>query len=488
MRISNLMYSIRWRFVIIYLVLTAIVLGLVGNMVFSLVEDYFVTQRINDEMKSVNTVAVKVAPYVETSDSQYIFNILSEGSEAGGGRFLVLNNSGIVQADSFSTMNGIFLDYNEVKDIIFGHKSNSYGLHKIKNKEGNGEIWAIYYAVAIRSNNESIGVLLYSSSVQDLYVSINNLRLNMLFIYLVGCAVIIIVSIFSTNTIIKPVQSLTDAANKISAGDFSARVHIGGKSEIARFGNTFNMMCDKIQDVDMQRSEFVSNASHELKTPLASMKILVESILYQDNVEEKYYKEFLGDINSEIDRMTGLVEDLLLISKMDSDIAVLHNESNDISQIIKKIVTSLKLVAERKNVAVNNFATEECVVWCDYSKVYQAIYNLVENAIKYSKNNGNVKITLSKNNEEICVSVSDDGIGIPQANLPHIFERFYRVNKARDRESGGNGLGLHIVQKIALMHGGRVEVVSKEGEGSTFMLYLPLNFPANEENSHEKQS
>ncbi len=443
----------------------------------SLVENYLITQRIDDTKKDVRSISVQVAPYLVQSDATEMYNIVSQSSQDLGGRMLVLNDSGIVQTDSFSAMNGMHRTENEVYDILYGKNSTSYGFHKIPDNSGDGYFWAIYCTASVINNGKTIGVVLYSSSIQNVVQETENLRLQMLWIYLIACVIIFLCSMFMTNIVTKPVQQLTNAAIKISNGDLGSRTHIKGRNELAELGRTFNMMSDRLQNMDKQRSEFVSDASHELKTPLASMKILVESLLYQDHVDEGVYKEFLADINGEIDRLTGLITDLLLLSKMDEESMGLNVERIDLVSLVKKSVNALLPIASMRKITVDLETPDDLVMECDALKVRQALNNLIENAIKYSYDNGYVDVRVKRIGQEAQVTIADKGVGMDTEHLVHIFERFYRVDKARARDTGGTGLGLYIVRRIALLHGGRVEVSSKDGIGSTFTLVLPVNQP-----------
>ncbi len=483
LRPNKLLYSIRWRFVIIYLLLVAIVFGIISVAVSSIVSNYMLDQRMRDQLKRVSSISVQAAPYLEQADATELYNIVTKSYKDIGGRMLILNDSGIVQTDSFSELNGIRLSLNEIDDILYGQNASSFGYHKIEEQPGGASFWALYCAAPIISNGSVIGVVLYSSYIQDVVDAMEGLQIRMLWIYVLACVIIIISSMILTRFITKPVKQLTDVALKISAGDLKSRAKIKGKSEIAELGQTFNMMCDRLQNIDQQRSEFVSDASHELKTPLASMKILVESLLYQDHVQEEVYKEFLSDINGEIDRLNSLITDLLLLSKMDSDILAINIERVLVKGLINKCVAALKPIAHKRGVTVRmHMADESLEVSCDPLKLRQAVNNLIENAIKYSKENGHVDISVARQGQELSISIEDDGVGMKEEHLHHIFERFYRVDKARSRETGGTGLGLHIVRRIALMHGGRVEVTSREGVGSKFTLILPLA-PARSEES-----
>ncbi|MEG0593934.1 MAG: HAMP domain-containing sensor histidine kinase [Christensenella sp.] len=472
LRTNKLLYSIKWQFAIIYLILVAIVFGLILAAVSSLVGQYLVGQRIASLTKDANSTAVQVAPYLSDYDANAMYDIAVKNSNDSGGRFLVLNSSGIVEVDSFSNLNGVKLSEREVNDILYGQNSSSYGFHAIDNAEG--DFWAVYCTSSIIHNGEMIGAVLYSSSIQDVVVATNMLQSRMLWIFVLACGIIIVTSLSMTNLITKPIQKLTEVAIKISTGDLSQRANIKGRSEMAELAQTFDMMCGKIQNLDQQRSEFVSDASHELKTPLASMKILVESMLYQDSVPEEVYKDFLSDINNEIDRMNRLITDLLLLSKMDSDIVTINLETVRISSVVNKCMSALEPIASERNITLKTDLTDDFEIECDPLKLRQALNNLIENAIKYTGDDGHVSVSTKHHGGEGAVRIEDDGVGMSEDHLEHIFERFYRVDKARSRETGGTGLGLHIVRRIALMHGGRVDVQSTEGAGSVFTLVLPL--------------
>ncbi len=469
-------YSIRWRFVLIYLLLIAIALGVVSVAVSSVMGNYILEQRVGDQQKSVDSIAVQVAPYLDQSDASGLYQVAVNNYQNVEGRMLVLNSSGIVQTDSFSELNGTRLSISEVNDILYGQNSSSFGYHQIYDEAEDSHFWSLYCSSSVVSDGSVIGVVLSSVYIQDAVDAIDGVQQQMLMIYIVACLGIIILGMIFSNFVTKPVVQLTDAALKISAGDLKSRVNIKGKNEIAELGQTFNMMCGRLENIDRQRSEFVSDASHELKTPLASMKILVESLLYQDGVQEEVYKDFLSDINGEIDRLNDLITDLLLISKMDSDIMTMHLETVSIKEIITKCVAVLNPIAQTKDIEVTmQLQDDPLIIEGDALKLRQAFNNLVENAIKYTKNGGHVLLSSAKQGHEIIVKIEDDGVGMSEEHLPHIFDRFYRVDKARSRETGGTGLGLHIVRRIALLHGGRVEVSSSKGVGSTFTIIFPIN-------------
>ena len=281
-------------------------------------------------------------------------------------------------------------------------------------------------------------------------------------------------SLVFSGYIAKPIKELKTVAVSISKGNLRQRIKVTGKNEISELAGTFNTMSEKLENTDRKRSEFVSNASHELKTPLSSMKILIESLLYQDGVDEKIYKEFLTDINGEIDRLNQIISGLLTLAKTDSEAEALVLDTILLSELVYKSVSALKPIAKDKGVKLDYHVSNDLEIECDALKVMQAVINLVENAIKYTDKGGHVRVTLQRSGQNAAIVVKDNGCGISQEDIGHLFDRFYRVDYARARDTGGSGLGLHISRKIALLHGGNIDVKSVEGKGSVFTLYLPL--------------
>jgi two-component system, OmpR family, sensor kinase len=472
-RINNILYSIRWRFVFIYLFVAAATFAAVTLAVAFFGEDYLVKMRVSEQLKETDSVAVSIAPYLYSSNAKKMYDLTEEASKKYGGRFLILNKSGIVQVDSFSMLNGQKLEHKEISDVLLGPGDTSYGFHRIANGEG-GETYIVYYTTAIVYNSDTIGAVLYSDGVQDVVDTTKSFIQVLAVISGSACILLLLISLMFSGYITRPINELKYVALSISRGNLRQRIKVSGKSEIAMLADTFNTMSEKLENMDRHRSEFVSNASHELKTPLSSMKILTESLLYQDGVSEKIYKEFLTDINKEIDRMSETITGLLTLAKTDSEADALVINKILLSELVYKSVVALRPIANGKKVALTYAVVNDIETHCDALKVMQAVMNLIDNAIKYTDKGGHVWVTLQKTGTDAAIIVKDDGCGIPEKETPYIFDRFYRVDKARSRDTGGSGLGLNISQKIALLHGGRIDVQSEEGKGSTFTLYLPI--------------
>ena len=233
-------------------------------------------------------------------------------------------------------------------------------------------------------------------------------------------------------------------------------------------------MSDRLGQLDKSRNQFVSNASHELKTPLSTMKILIETILYQDPLDPGMTKEFLNDVNKEIDRLNRIVSDLLTLVNIDSGGMKLNAAELDIRDLLLEQVKRLAPLARENGIELDCAAREAVEVFGDSLKLQQVLYNVIDNAIKYTPRGGEVHAELTRSGKRAIIRISDSGIGIPAADLPHIFDRFYRVDKARSRATGGTGLGLSIVKQIVQLHGGTITATSEENAGSAFTIDLPI--------------
>ena len=244
-------------------------------------------------------------------------------------------------------------------------------------------------------------------------------------------------------------------------------------SEIEQISEAFHKMLGKIQALDASRQEFVSNVSHELKTPITSMKVLADSLLSQENVPNELYKEFMVDIAEEIDRESKIISDLLSLVKLEKSSADLNITSVNINELLELILKRLRPIAAKRNIELVLESFRPVTAEVDEVKLTLALSNLVENAIKYNKDDGWVRVFLNADHKYFYVKV---GIGIPENVKDLVFDRFYRVDKARSRETGGTGLGLAITKSIVIMHDGAIKLYSKENEGTTFTVRIPLTY------------
>ena len=330
------------------------------------------------------------------------------------------------------------------------------------------------YASPIYAGGQLTGVLVYISGVQEIYESLRDIQIRILLWLVVVAAAVLLVNIFVLRTITRPIAELNEGISRMSRGDLSARVNVRGRNEFAGLASAFNSMSERLEQLDNSRNQFVSNASHELKTPLSTMKILIETLLYQDPVDPGMTKEFLTDVNKEIDRLNRIVSDLLTLVNIDSGAMKLKLEDLDIAALMQEQVRRLSPLARENGIELECASGAPLTVNGDMLKLQQVIYNVIDNAIKYTPRGGEVHCSVSRSGKMAVLRIADTGEGIPADDLPHIFDRFYRVDKARSRETGGTGLGLSIVKQIVLSHGGTITPESTLGKGTTFTIQLPL--------------
>ena len=333
----------------------------------------------------------------------------------------------------------------------------------------------MYFAVPVfYEDNERVGAVLMISSVEDIFESLADIRSRILqYSLLVGLAIIVLIFVIS-HQLIAPVKRMLRVVQKMATGQLDQRVTIRGGDEYAIWGDAVNTMSEKLEKVERTREEFVSNVSHELKTPLSSMKVLSEAILLQEHVPEEVYREFLQDIVSEIDRMTQINNDLLSLVKIDQREQGMNIHLTPINQMVEDILKRLAPLAEQRKIALIYEDVRPVQIDADEIKLSLAISNIVENGIKYTPRGGTVKVVVDADHQFVFITVQDTGIGIPEDEQSQIFNRFYRVDKTRDRETGGTGLGLSISYSTVLLHGGSIRVNSRPDEGSVFIVRIPI--------------
>ena len=266
-------------------------------------------------------------------------------------------------------------------------------------------------------------------------------------------------------------RRLTDSIGTIRTGDYTKKVSVGGNDELTALSEEFNELVDILHMSEETRRQFVSDASHELKTPLASIKLLSDSIL-QNELDVETVREFVGDIGNEADRLTRMTQKLLSLTKTEDDNGKDH-EITWIGPTLEKVARMISAIADEKNIAVTVAIDQDCSILIIEDDLYQILFNLAENGIKYNKDGGSLTLKLTRIGDDAVLQVTDTGVGIPEASIDRVFERFYRVDKARSRQSGGSGLGLSIVKAMVERNDGTITVASQDSIGTTFTVTFP---------------
>ena len=327
---------------------------------------------------------------------------------------------------------------------------------------------------SVNPSGTIVGVMLTSISNEAIINTMEVLNRRAVILENLMFVGVIAVALLMAIVLTKPLNKVTSAINEVEAGYTDERISVAGYSETAHIVNAFNQLLKRMKVLDDSRQEFVANVSHELKTPMASMKVLADSLLAQGDVPAELYKEFMEDIVSEIDRENQIITDLLALVKMDKKVQELNVTSVSINDLTELILKRLRPIARKKDVEMVFESMRPVTAEVDEVKMTLIMTNLVENAIKYNKEHGWVKVELDADHQYFTFTVSDSGLGIPEDSLGHIYERFYRVDKSHSREIGGTGLGLAITKSAVLMHRGSITVSSVEGEGSVFTVKIPL--------------
>ena len=301
---------------------------------------------------------------------------------------------------------------------------------------------------------------------------LRDLQSNLRNISIVVCVAALAFSVLISKAVTRRIAVLLRGIRSVREGEYSHRVTMAGGDELALLAGEFNELTDRLQTTEEVRRRFVSDASHELKTPLASIRLLTDSILQNGDMDPDTAREFVSDIGDEAERLTRITEKLLTLTRMDT--APPRNVAPvDVARVIRKVEHMLAPLAAAVDVTVELELETDCVVRSTEDDLYQIAFNLMENAVKYDLPGGRVRVELSAEGDRVVLRVEDTGVGIPEEDLPKIFDRFYRVDKARSREAGGTGLGLSIVRDAVRQNGGTVEARRREPEGTCFEVRFP---------------
>lgn len=422
-------------------------------------------------MTQSNILSNQIAPNYygiqKENTKAYIEELIKGFSMDINARYLLLDVRGNVQADAYDDrINTNLIAVPEVRAAIYGeNRSNIYRLP-------NGEN-VMYVAVPVMDSNTVIGVVLASDSIDDINANVNKIMSRVLLLSMMGLLITGFISFVFADVISKPIENMRVLVNDFTKGKFDTRIQVDSYDEIGQLGETFNDMAAQIHQVDENRKQFVSNVSHELRTPLTSLNIISESLLLQDHWEEPVYREFLGDIESEVKRLNEIIDSLLYLVDVEKKELKLDLQLCYMNYLIENVLKHLKPIADQKHITMNFAEYEKVQISVDQGKIQQCLINVINNAVKYTPEGGNVTVQLSMDKTEVVIAVKDTGIGIPEDDLAKIFDRFYRVDRARARTTGGSGLGLSIVKQIVLLHNGSISVESAVNVGTTVFIHLP---------------
>ena len=470
-RVRN--FLIRFNSLRIYVFLGVILIGIIPVLILrSILMDTSTNTLVNDRYTNLQNTCIVLTNQI--TSSSYLVNYDNKELEAEmeiaanifDGRIMLVN-------DSFK----IVIDTNEVdkgRTNISDKVINCFKGENFKEYNAKERYIEMTLPVVDSSTNRVLGVIVATSSTNTLLPSTNKLNDKSQILILVLIIILAVLAFLLSYSVGLPFKKIERDLEKVRDDDLSVDITPYGYVEIKKITKLFNKIIKKLQDIDASRQVFVSNVSHELKTPITSIRVLADSLIAQENVPVEIYREFMTDISEEIDRENKIIEDLLTLVRLDKTGTVMNIAKKNINELLELMLKRLKPIAQQRNIELTMESLRPVTAEIDEVKLTLAISNLIENAIKYNVEGGWVRVSLNADHKFFFIKVSDSGVGIPDDAVGHVFERFYRVDKARSRDTGGTGLGLAITKDIIQHHNGAIRVHSKLHEGTTFNVRIPL--------------
>ena len=421
--------------------------------------------------------------YLQNTDESVINAQIDYLSNLNNGRLIVINDDLKVIKDTYKISVGKTIVSNELVNCLRAGSRGAYA----KFDKKNGYISMIVPIIesqlseegdvaANSEKNEVVrGAILASVSTKPIHESMILLSRKAAVYEALIILIILGIAAALSRKLIKPFDKITADINEVKAGYTEDSIEIPKLTEAKHIVVAFNALLSRMKVLDDSRQEFVSNVSHELRTPITSMKVLADSLLSMgEGAPPELYRDFMEDIGKEVDREDKIIKDLLTLVRMDKKSPEIEFKHVDIEELIETVLKRIKPIAMQRDIELTFISKRSVTAEIDELKISQVITNLVENAVKYNNDGGSVKVVLDADHQYFTVKIIDNGVGIPEEDVDHVFERFYRVDKSRSREIGGTGLGLAIAKSAVLMHRGTIDVESKLGVGTTFTVKIPL--------------
>ena len=458
--------SLQVKFGLSYILVIAAVLVFMNTYPLIVSENLVVRSKQTTLQSSVSVMVTALSGLEELSEEN-VASAMTLVEDTGISRILVTDAAGRILYDTRETDGAV----------------GRYGLYTeiVQALRGYDAFYADFTDGAFRSraaspviyHSQTIGaVYAYEYDVEQATLLLT-LQKNLLRISAAVAGFVVLLSLLLSRILTRRFGVLLEAIRRVREGAYSYHAEIGGRDEISEIAEEFNSLSDRLQTTEEARRRFVSDASHELKTPLAGIRLLTDSILQTDDMNAETTREFVADIGEEAQRLTRITEDLLRLTRLDSGAAA-EPAPVAVAPVLRRVVRMLAVVAREQETTLSYEADESAVVLATEDDLHQILYNLMENGIKYSGHMGFVHTALTVEGGDVVIRVEDNGVGISDEDMPHIFERFYRVDKARSREVGGTGLGLSIVSDTVRRRGGTVSVAHRPaGQGTLFTVRLP---------------
>ncbi len=454
--------STHFRYAITYVIVTFFVLLFLNIYSSKVSQEIFYNNKATAMIEKCQMTASEIGS-LEVLNEATVRRIIGSMGGTKETQLIVTDQNGLRLYDSTDSTQ----DYMQIQEI-----SDALACNDVFSWEYHAGAMQSCAAVPVMSYGTVVGCVYMLETDAEQGALIESLQKNTLTITLILEIAVILFSVLFSNSFTRRLKRIMASMRIIREGEYSHKVDMGGNDELTVLGHEFNDLVERLQTSEQKRRNFVSDASHELKTPLASIKLLTDSIL-QNEMDQETIREFVGDIGSEADRLNRMSQKLLSLSRIesqeDSDCEIVY-----IAPTVERVIRMLSAIAKKSDITIATDMADDCSILILEDDLYQIIFNLVENGIKYNTVGGTLTIRISRQDDNAVLQIADTGVGIPPESLNHIFERFYRVDKARSRKSGGSGLGLSIVRNMVERNRGEIQVESTVGSGTTFTVTFPV--------------
>ena len=450
--------SLQFKFGLSYILIIAGVLLLLNTYPLRVSQDLVFRSKATTLQSSVSVMVYSLSG-LDRLTEENVSQAMAVVEETGLSRILVTDSAGKVLYDTRETNDalGEYSFYTEIVQALLGNDvfSSSYRDGAFRSRAASPVLY----------QNQIIGAVYAYEYDTEQAALLEGLQGNLLRLSAGIAVVVLCLSGLLSRALTRKIGQLLTAIREVREGAYSHRAEVPGRDEIAQLAQEFNSLTDRLQTTENARRRFVSDASHELKTPLAAIRLLTDSILQTENIDRETAREFVTDIGQEAERLSRITEDLLRLTRLDSNVLE-RPVVVDALPVLEQVMRMMSLVAQEKGTELTYRAEGTCTMLATRDEIHQIIYNLTDNAVKYTPPGSTVQVSLFREGDQVVLTVEDNGAGIPEEDLPRIFERFYRVDKARSRAAGGTGLGLAIVRDTVEKRGGTVEAANRPGGGS----------------------
>ena len=457
--------SLQVKFGLSYILIIAAVLLLLNTYPLRVSQDLVFRSKEATLESSVSVMVYSLSDLDHLTEEN-VAQAMAVVEETGMSRILVTDETGRVLYDTRETGSAVgeYAFYTEIVQALLGSDvfTSTYQNGAFRSRASSPVLY----------QSQVIGAVYAYEYDTEQAALLEGLQANLLRLSAVIGVAVLVLSVVLSRVLTRKIGQLLTAIRQVREGAYSHRAEIAGHDEIAQIGQEFNSLTDRLQTTENARRRFVSDASHELKTPLAAIRLLSDSILQTEHMDPATTREFVADIGAEAERLSRITEDLLRLTRLDSGVLEKPVEV-EVLPVLEQVMRMMSLIAQEKGTELTYRSEGTCTVLSSRDEIHQIIYNLTDNAVKYSPSGSTVQVSLFREAGQVVLTVEDNGAGIPEEDLPRLFERFYRVDKARSRAAGGTGLGLAIVSDTVERRGGTVTAANRPSGGAVFTVRWP---------------